>query len=278
MIKDFEKLAHKHDHNIKFILLVWAKNSVSSGIKHELGIYSEKRLPTLRILTFGEYKHLAKRRERRKKDKNKKKPKIDPNDKNARRKQMERLNKLFSSDTPHPAHNNTVRETKKYSSDDVTKQGMEKFLMDFHSGTVTDYLKADYLPKDNHKRHVRTLNSYNYVEFLEETKKNNKIAVIWVYPHSSHKYKEYYEHYTHLAKHPSISKSFSFGNIDMSKNERPHGFSGQKSMNKMYLYRNETDTDKIWKETVADDLARLFKYFMAVAFEKNSDPSIDNDL
>lgn len=280
MIKDFEKLAMKYDHRIKFILLVWSKNKVSSGLKHNLGIFNKKNLPSLRIIKFGEYVHLRHRKAKRIKDKERKErlKKLGKVKKESRKEQMKRARKLFSSDTPHPAHNNASRVTTKYLSNDVSKEGIKKFLNDFFENKISHYYKSDHLPADNDKRHVKTINSYTYKEFLEKAKEDNKIAVIWVYPHSSHEYTKFYGHFAHLAKQPAIKKHFVFANIDMSKNEKPSCFGGRNSYKKMYLYRNETDPSKHWHVTEADDLARLFKYFMAKSFEKNIQTEEMEDL
>lgn len=274
MIQDFEKLALKYDHHIKFILLVWHKNDSTIGMVHNLGFFNKTPVPGLRIMKFGEYLHVLEKRKKIGKTENNQTFEYKKGRKAEKKKEKK------EPDTPynHPAHKASNRRTFKYQSDDLTYKGMELFINDFFENKTRHYLKAEHLPHNNKKLHVKQLNSYNYLAFLEEAKKDKKIAVIWICRKAGNKYPEMIKQLNHLGKHGIIKSKIKFASIDLSKNEHPIFFRGIKKVNKLYIYKNEGNVKNYWKITPFDDLERLFMYFMKLIDELGKSKMVEEDL
>lgn len=269
LIKDFEKLAKKYHKHLKFCILVDKKNDVSRGLGHELGVYNHVSLPTLRIMKFGEYHHVIRKRKKLGysahpddiKAYHANKHKIKHVHKT--RKQRVTMDNMEN----HPAHNSSKREVKKYKSEDLSFKGMERFIKDFLVGKTRHYHKADHIPHDNHKRIVKHLNSHNFEAFLEEAKQEKKMAIIWVCVKGAYNYPDNYKQIKHLAKHGRLKKYYKFGKIDPFKNDRPKALQGNAHADKLFIYRGEMDVAKSWKQVKYEDMAAMFQYLMVLIDE-----------
>jgi hypothetical protein len=273
LIKDFERVAKSHKGKLRFCLVVKGNNQVSRGLSHNLGVFFEVPLPTLRIMEFGEYKHVLEKRrmatlsmnpEHGKKFdyKNPHKKKHKLHQKKQKQKFRHKTKKeRLEQDRPsnHPAHKSTSREVKKYKSDDLTREGITRFVDDYLDGKTTHYHQADHLPPNNDKLLVKYLNSYNYEEFIKDTIKEKKMAVIWTCLKGSSTYPGYYKQIKHLAKHKMIQQYFKFGKLDPQKNDHPKEYKGNVNANKLFVYRDESKVDKHWKSIKYEDMAKVFK-------------------
>lgn len=280
LIKDFEKLSKKYNKHLKFCVLVNKKNDVSRGLGHELGVYNHVSLPTLRIMKFGEYLHVIRKRKKlgytsdpesvKKYHANKHKIKHV----HKSRKQRTTLDTAAN----HPAHNSTKRDVKKFKSEDMSYKGMERFIKDFLVGKTRHYHKSDHVPHDNHKRIVKHLNSHNYQAFLEEARQEKKMAIIWACVKGAYNYPSNYKQIKHLAKHARLKQYFKFGKIDPFKNDRPKELQGNAHADKLFIFRGEMNIAKSWKQIKYEDMVDMFKFLMRVIDEANQEKVSQEDL
>jgi hypothetical protein len=289
LIKDFEKLAKKYKKHLRFCILVDKKNDVSRGLGHNLGVFGHVSLPTLRIMKFGEYRHVLKRRQEALETPNpefKKKFHHDKKKKNLHelkekwktRHKTREERKEHDHPANHPAHKTSKREIKKFKSDDLSLEGMETFIKEFIQGKTVHYHRSDHIPHNNHKLIVKHLNSHNYEAFLEEAKLDKKMAIIWTCVKGAFNYPDFYKQIKHLAKHSLLKKHFKFGKIDPFKNDRPVELKGNAHMDKLFIYKDETNVGRYWKQVKYEDMATIFKYLAGIVFELDHHKRVEEEL
>ena len=236
-------------------------------------------------MKFGEHKHIIKKRKEvgfSPNDKHKQKFKYKGKGKHKGRKKhrhktrKERLK--YDTSANHPAHKANSREISKFKSDDLSVEGMEKFIKEFITGKTIHYHRADHIPKNNHKLIVKHLNTHNIDAFLHEAKIDKKMAVIWTCVKGANNYPKFYKQIKHLAKHIKIKKYFKFGKIDPFKNDEPKILKGNKHADKLFIYLNESDVNKWWKQKKYEDMANMFKYLIALIGQSKKLKIVEEDL
>lgn len=233
---------------------------------HQFGLNHESPLPTLRILQFGEYEYLLKKRKTRRGESLPKHPEPTSRNETKEYKQKKHYEKHHKPKNPnHPAENHANRQTFKYKSDDLSKEGIEKFVNDFLKGKHRNYHRADHIPQYNDKLTLRHLNSYNYQSFLDESEEAEKVAVIWVCSKADHEHKHRRKQLVHLSKHVSFRDSVNFGMIDMNYNDLPEYLKSRDHIGKLYVYFKETDIHKPIKVYPFINLKQLFFDFKTIA-------------
>ena len=290
LIKDFERVAKHHKGKIRFCVLVMRKDQVSRGLGHQLGVFLHTPLPTLRIMEFGEYLHVLEKRKLAVSTPNPKKQfyfKKKPKKKNKfeerklRNKFVHKTRKeRMEHDRPHnhPAHKNSKRDVRKFKSDDLSKEGMTKFVEDYLNGNTVHYHRADHVPKNNEKLVVRHLNSHNYKDFISKSMEDGLMPVIWACEKGARTYPDYFKQIKHLASQARIKNYFRFGKIDPHKNDHPKLFQGNKNLNKLFIYKDTPDFKKIWKIQKYEDMVKSFRFFMRLINELEISKMAQSDL